>query len=245
MARTLLVRGMVTGVFAGLVALAFAAAFGEPQVAAAIRIEEARSAVGDAGPEPVSRGVQATIGLGIAVVVFGTAIGGVFGLAFGFVYGRLGRLGARATALTVAIAGLVAASLVPFLKYPANPPGVESTLAMGERTTLYFLMILIAVAAAIGALIVGRSLVARWGAWNGTIATVLGYAAVVGLAATLLPSAPAHLGDFPAELLWQFRITSLATQMLLWLALGLIFGALTDRAERRAATAGRTLDPVA
>jgi hypothetical protein len=243
MARTLLVRGMVAGVFAGLVALVFAAAFGEPQVAAAIRIEEANAA-GEAGAEPVSRLVQSTVGLGLAIVVFGAAVGGVFGLAFGFVYGRVGRLGARGTALGVAGAGLVAATLVPFLKYPANPPGVESTLAMGERTGLYFLMLFIAVMAAIGAVVAGRSLVDRWGTWNGTIVAGLGYLAVVGLAAALLPGAPAHMGEFPAELLWRFRISSLGTQAALWVALGLIFGGLTERAARRHAEQ-RTLDPVA
>jgi MFS family permease len=245
MARTLLVRGMVVGVFAGLAAFVFALAFGEPQVAAAIRIEEAHAAAGDAGPEPVSRLAQSTIGLALATVVLGAAVGGVFGLVFGFVHGRLGPVGARGTALGVALTGFVAGTLVPFLKYPANPPGVESTLAMGERTGLFFLMLLIAVLAAVGALIAGRSLVARWGGWNATIAAVVGFAVVAGLAVAVLPDAPAHMGDFPADLLWRFRISSLGTQLVLWIALGLLFGGLTARAERRDAPAERTLDPVA
>jgi hypothetical protein len=246
MVRNLLVRGMVVGVIAGLIALAFAAAFGEPQVAAAIRLEEAHAAAGDdAGAEPVSRLVQSTFGLGLAIVVFGAAIGGVFGLAFGFAYGRLGRLGSRATALAVAAIGFVAAGLVPFLKYPANPPGVESTAGMGERTGLYFLMVLVAVLAAVGALIAGRSLVARWGAWNGVTAAALGFLAVVGLVAFAVPDTPAHMDGFPADLLWRFRIASLGTQAVLWAGLGLVFGALTERAERRAAPARQPLEPVA
>jgi hypothetical protein len=244
MARTLLVRGMVAGVFAGLVALVFAIAFGEPQVAAAIRVEEAKAAA-DAGAAPVSRLAQSTIGLALAIVVLGAAVGGVFGLAFGFVHGRLGALGARGAALGVAATGFVTGTLVPFLKYPANPPGVESTVAMGERTGLFFLMLLIAVLAAIGALIAGRSFVDRWGGWNGSIAAVAGFVAVVGLTAALLPGAPAHMADFPAELLWRFRIASLGTQLVLWTALGLIFGGLTARAEQRGAATEHTLDPVA
>jgi Probable cobalt transporter subunit (CbtA) len=243
MARTLLVRGMVVGVLAGLAAFVFALAFGEPQVAAAIRIEQAHT--GDAGPEPVSRLAQSTVGLALATVVFGAAVGGVFGLVFGFVHGRVGPVGARAAALGVAATGFVTGTLVPFLKYPANPPGVESTLAMGERTGLFVLVLFIAVLGAVGAVIAGSSLVARLGSWNGTIAAAAGYVAVVGLAVALLPGAPAHMGDFPAELLWRFRISSLGTQLVMWAALGLLFGWFTARAEHRAAPAERSLDPVA
>jgi putative cobalt transporter subunit CbtA len=249
MARALLVRGMLAGVLAGLVALVFAAAFGEPQVAAAIRVEEAHAAAGEAGAEPVSRLVQSTVGLGLAIIVFGAAVGGVFGLAFGFLYGRLGAsgaraTGARATALGVAATGFVAGSLVPFLKYPANPPGVESSLGMRERTALYFLVLLIAVLVAIGALIAGRSLVARWGAWNGAIAASLGFVVIVTVIGAVLPGAPSQGEGFPPELLWRFRVASLGTQAALWVALGLVFGALTERAERRDAAAARPLEPV-
>jgi predicted cobalt transporter CbtA len=235
MARTLLVRGMLAGVIAGLVALLFAYFFGEPQVAQAIAVEEAHAAAhgaGDAGAEPVSRAVQSTLGLGIAVVLLAVAIGGLFGIAFGFVNGRIGRLGPRGAALGVAVVGWTAVILVPFLKYPATPPAVGSEETVGERTAMYFLMLLISVAAAVGAVIVGRSLVARHGVWNAVLLAVLGYAAVCFGAAFLLPDLAADTHDFPADLMWRFRVASLGTQATLWVALGLVFGALTERAAR-------------
>jgi MFS family permease len=247
MARTLLVRGMLAGLAAGLVALAFAAAFGEPQVAAAIRVEDAHAAAEGAshGSEPVSRVVQATLGLSIAVAVFGAAVGGVFGLAFGFVNGRFGHLSPRATALGVAAVGFVAGALVPFLKYPANPPGVESTMDMGPRTSLYFLMLLISVLAAVGALIAGRTLAPRWGTWNAATAAAVGFVVVVGVAAGLLPDVSSRVAEFPAELLWRFRVASVGTQAVLWASLGLVFGAMTERAETRAGRRpARATEPV-
>src|SRR5690606_41673207 len=39
--------------------------------------------------------------------------------------------------------------------------------------------------------------------------------------------------DFPATLLWEFRMASLATQASLWLVLGLAFAWLTERFDRR------------
>jgi hypothetical protein len=47
-----------------------------------------------------------------------------------------------------------------------------------------------------------------------------------------LPAA-ADPGDFPAGLLWDYRIVSLGTLALLWTGLGVFFGALCERANRK------------
>ena len=40
-------------------------------------------------------------------------------------------------------------------------------------------------------------------------------------------------GHAPAGLLWSFRLSSLGTQLVLWTGLGVLFGALCERASRR------------
>jgi hypothetical protein len=85
---------------------------------------------GDGTP---GRTIQSTVGLVVAVLIYGAALGGVFAVAYAFAQGRIGRLGARATALLVAAAGFVAVELVPFLKYPANPPAIGSADTIGRR----------------------------------------------------------------------------------------------------------------
>src|SRR5512135_3359680 len=102
MARTFLLRGMLVGLAAGLLAFVFASVFGEPSVNAAIGFEAAHTAPGVAEPEVVSRTVQSTVGLAVAVLIYGAALGGLFGVAYAFAHGRLGRLDARATSLLVA-----------------------------------------------------------------------------------------------------------------------------------------------
>src|ERR1043165_2904178 len=100
----LLVRGMLAGLLAAVLAFAFASIFGEPQVDNAIAVEESQAAPPEAGhdhggeEELVSRGVQSTAGLAVATGAYGLAFGGLFALAFAFAYGRIGNLGARATA---------------------------------------------------------------------------------------------------------------------------------------------------
>jgi len=39
--------------------------------------------------------------------------------------------------------------------------------------------------------------------------------------------------QFPALLLWNFRIASVGAQLIMWATLGLLFGALTQRAAAR------------
>jgi predicted cobalt transporter CbtA len=244
-ARSLLVRGMLVGVVAGLLALVFGRLFGEPPIDAAIAYEYAHAPVDEGDPELVSRTVQATLGLGVAVVVYGAALGGIFALAFAFVYGRVGRFGARATSVLVATVGYGAMFVVPFLKYPANPPSVGAGETIGRRTTLYFLMIVICVATAVGAVLVGRSLQPRLGAWNATLVGLGAFVAVVGIAGAVLPPVNEVPADFSATVLWRFRVASLGTQLVLWTTFGLLFGALTERAQRRAEAQRRVAEPVA
>jgi predicted cobalt transporter CbtA len=233
--RTLLVRGMLVGVAAGLLAFVFASLFGEAPIGQAIAFEGAHAGAGAGEPELVTRSVQSTLGLAVAVVVYGAALGGVFAIAFAAAYGRIGRFGARGTALGVAAVAFVVVELIPFLKYPANPPAVGQPETIGRRTALYFAMIALAVAAAIAAVLVGRSLTGRLGVWNAVLLAALGFAVIVGVAGALLPSVNEVPDDFPATVLWRFRVASVGTQLVLWSSLGLLFGALTERnAERQA-----------
>ncbi len=72
---------------------------------------------------PVSREVQQSAGLLTATVVYGLSLGGLFALAFAVAYGRVARATPRTTAYGLAAAAFLVVFLVPFLKYPASPPG--------------------------------------------------------------------------------------------------------------------------
>ena len=239
MVGSLLLRGMLVGVVAGLLAFGFARVFGEPQVDRAIAFEEQLSqATGKAQehePELVSRKTQAGLGLFIGVVVYGAAIGGLFALVFAFVYGRVGRIGPRGTAALLALVGFVALVLVPGLKYPANPPSVGSFETIGVRTQLFFAMLAISVVAMVLAAALARRLAEHYGVWNGALLAGAVFIAIIAVAYHALPGINEVPQQFSATLLWQFRLASLGIHVVFWTALGLLFGALTERslAERR------------
>ncbi len=237
MARTLLVRGLIAGVFAGVLAFLFAKILGEPQIDKAIEFEEAlAAAAGDPGePEVVSRGVQSTLGLFTGTIVMGIALGSIYAIVFAWAYGRVGALGARATAALLALAAFLAITLVPSTKYPANPPTVGNPDTIDRRTLLFFAMIAISVLALIAAWRLWQQLAPRLGGWNGAIVAGLVFVAVIAVAELILPGVQETPRGFPADVLWHFRITSIGLNAVLWAALGLGFGALAERVLEPAA----------
>jgi predicted cobalt transporter CbtA len=240
MVRSLLVRGMLVGIVAGLLSFVFLKIYGEPQVDIAVAFEAQMDAAKtvaagassvEVGHELVSRHLQAGLGLFTAVMVYSIAFGGLFGLAFAFAYRRVpGAVTPQGVSLVLAAAGFVAVYLVPNLKYPANPPSVGNPETIGIRTALYFLMIAISIAAMIGALSLKRLLARRLGNWNSTLAVVAYYVVIVAIAGLLLPAINEVPELFPAVILWKFRIASIGAQFIMWATLGLLFGALTQRA---------------
>jgi len=250
-----LIRGLLAGLLAGLVAFGVAYTIGEPQVDAAIAIEEAGSAAAPAethshshadeatGSEhaeateeevfEVSRATQSTWGLLTGTVGVGVALGGITALAAAFALGRIGRMGpAQSTALVAAV-GFVAVSLVPFLKYPATPPAVGNGETIGQRTTLYFVMLAIAVVAAISEVAFAGILLANGkSAFQATVIPILGFVAIVSVAAALLPTVN-EVGAFPADILWFFRRASILTSAALWATIGITLTGLIGKLYAR------------
>lgn len=90
-------------------------------------------------------------------------------------------------------------------------------------------MVALSVLLAVAAVILGKRLAPRLGNWNATIAASAAYVLVIGLAYVFLPSFNEVGKDFPADLLWEFRLATLAVQATLWTTFGLLFGYLTER----------------
>lgn len=231
----LLARGMLAGCAAAALAFLFARIFGEPQVALAIAFEAARHA-GDAShahhaaePELVSRTVQAGYGLLTAVVLYGTAFGGIFALAFSYAYGRLNTWSPRALALLLAGAGFLTFVLVPDLKYPPNPPAVGVPATLAFRTMTYFVMIGLSVSVAAIATLIGQKITQLRNTWTGTLCGAGIFIVLIALVQFGLPDVNEVPEGFPALVLWRFREASIGMQLVLWSTMGLLFGVLATR----------------
>lgn len=255
MEKQIIGRGVLAGALAGLFAFVFARIFVEPVIERAIGYEdgigaahealEGAAAGHDHGAEGgfggFTRGVQANIGMGLGVLAFSVAMGALFAVVFAVTYGRVGNISARLLSLYVAGGMLLSLYLVPALKYPANPPAVSLDETIRQRTLLYLLMVVLSAALLVGAVYLGRRLAERLGAWNATLVAAAGYIVAVLVVMLILPTideTPGPLldgagnivyGGFPADDLYEFRLFSLGTQVVMWATIGLVFAALASR----------------
>src|SRR3954451_23756632 len=234
--RGLLIRGMLAGLAAGVLMFVFAKIFGEPAVDKAIAFEEAHNPPSGEAPL-VSRSLQSTLRLLTGTIVYGVAMGGVFALVFAAVYGRVVKARPRITAGTLAIAAFTVIILVPFLKYPSNPPAVGSDETIGYRTEIYFAMMAISIGAALAALRLHKDAVKRQGAYSGTLIAVGAYVLLVAIGMLLMPGLNEIPKGFDPDVLWDFRVATLGTHVVLYTTLGLGFGALAERWLSHAAPA--------
>ena len=273
-ARAFLIRGLIAGLVAGIATFFVAYSVGEPHVETAIVLEESGTAAeegpadashdhgdeaagghnhthshthGDEGegedPE-VSRDSQRTWGLLTGSLAVGLALGGIVALVAAATIGRMGRLQPGQSTALITLLGFVAFALVPFLKYPANPPAVGSGDTIGDRTALYFGFVVVSVLTAVAATYVALRLRNRLGTYGGVVAGAAGYLAVVVVAGQLFATVN-EVGDFPADTLWFFRRASLFTLATMWGVIGVVltglvgrlYAAQTTRAQRRALAA--------
>ncbi|MEV0902538.1 CbtA family protein [Actinoplanes sp. NPDC049802] len=228
----LLMRGLLAGLIAGLLAGAFAYLIGEPHINAAIAIEEATTPA--TGEQPlVSRDVQSGPGLLLATGLYGVALGGILATAYTILRRHLHTGSDTTAALGLTAAALTGIVLVPYLKYPPNPPAVGDPATINQRTAAYLAALTLGLVAVWAAVLAARTQTHPWA--RATAATGA-FLTVVTIAHTLLPTFDEVPADFPATLLWNFRISSLGTQTTLWLTLGLAFAGLLAHLNRHTHT---------
>ncbi|QLY31440.1 CbtA family protein [Nocardia huaxiensis] len=249
--KTLLLRGLLAGLIAGLLAGTVGFFIGEPKINAAIAIEEAQSQPATDGhshestetgghshgdeEEPLVSRTGQKFGLFLALSLAGLALGAIYAVAAN-VARRYTTMSGTKLALGLAAGGWVAYTLVPFFKYPANPPAVGDPETITDRTWLWFASVLLGFAA-VGVGVYVYKLLEKQLDTVRFIGGVAAFVLVVAIGYIALPGVNEVKSDFPATLLWEFRVSSLAQTATLWIALGLAFAALTEFATRDRAQA--------
>lgn len=242
MVWTLVRRGLVVGAIAGLLAGVFAFVVGEPRVQDAIDIENAASAraglvpLAQVGEWVVDRDEQRG-GLFLASLLYGVAAGGLFAIAFAALRGRGSQRSDWELATRLAGAVFVAIVLVPFLKYPPNPPGIGDPATIGTRTSYYVILLAGCALAMFAAARVMWSIRPAAAPWARPLAGAATFVVVAGGLALALPGIHEVPARYPATLLWEFRLSSLGAQAVLWASLGVGFGIASHRAAAARAPA--------
>lgn len=206
------------GLIAGLVVGVFHSVLTEPVIDQAIALEElADASTSDgvahetAAEEPmVARDVQ-RIGLVLGFVIYGLSVGLLLYGAFFATQRMLPNLSLAKQGMLLSAIGYWSIALVPFLKYPANPPGVGEPESVQFRQLISIgLMALTLLGAALSLYLARR----RSGGipWQGLVTANLVYA---GLLIIILPVNPDPV-NMPLDLVFQFRALSLTGLTLFW-----------------------------
>ena len=253
MERQIIGRGLLAGALAAVVAFVFARVFVEPVIDRSIAYEDgvgaAHQAIEHAGHGHshgedgggFSRAIQMNVGLGFGMLAFCVAMGALFAIVFAVAYGRVGNVSARLLSLYVAGGMLLSLYVVPSLKYPASPPALSLDETLRQRTLLYLLMVAMSAALLVGAVYLGRRLQERLGTWNATLAGAGAYVVASSVLMLILPTVdetPGPVRDdagvivfegFPADVLYDFRLYSLGTQVVMWATIACVFAPLASR----------------
>ncbi|HEU04012.1 MAG TPA: hypothetical protein ENH95_02685 [Nitrosopumilus sp.] len=154
----------------------------------------------------------------LAGAILGTSIGALFGIVFA--YSRKILPGQHNVKKALVLAGIMWLTifLIPFLKYPANPPTVGEPETVVLRATLYLTFIAISGFSVIGFYQLSKKFQGRK-----KLVALIGYAAFMTAMFVVMPPNPDEIAA-PMELVNGFRVMSVVAVSIFWLALGIILG---------------------
>jgi predicted cobalt transporter CbtA len=170
----------------------------------------------------------------IAGTILGLSIGSLYGIVFAYTRGSIsGTNNNKKKALIVAGIMWLVLFLMPALKYPPNPPAVGNPETIYYRQSLYVAFLAISGFSALGLAFLYRKMMMASSNNTKKKAIIIPsavYAAIMAGAYLAMPANPDPI-NAPIDLVIGFRITSAITISMFWAVLGVIFGALWDKAN--------------
>ena len=216
---------LVSGALAGLVHGTVNFAIVEPYLDQAIGLEnESLFASGEAEDtlefwaEYESYRIWQKSGQVLAGVILGLAMGSLFGIVFAL--SRNSLPGKNDVSKSIILSGLMWLTLylIPFLKYPANPPTVGDGETVVLRMILYVSFIIIS---GVGVVVFYK--ISKKLQNNKKYFAIVGYAALMIVAFIAMPDNPDEI-TAPMNLVNEFRFVSVLGVSSFWITVGIILG---------------------
>jgi predicted cobalt transporter CbtA len=154
----------------------------------------------------------------LAGVILGTSVGALFGIVFAL--SRNSLPGNNDVKKSLILAGVMWLTLyiIPFLKYPANPPTVGDGETVVLRSILYLSFIAISGISAIGFYQLSKKLKN-----NKKLLALVGYGVFISAVFFAMPENPDEI-TAPMDLVNEFRFMSVLGVTSFWASIGIILG---------------------
>ena len=221
---------LLSGCFAGIIHSIANIALVEPYLDEAIGIENQNLfASGDQEDTPQFQAEYESYriwqkgGQVLAGAILGTSMGALFGIVFSFSKKVLP--GEHHVKKALVLSGIMwfTLFLIPFMKYPANPPTVGDTDTVVLRAILYLSFIAISGLGAVGFYQLFKRLQK-----GKKIFAVIGYAVFISTVFVLMPENPDEI-TAPMDLVNGFRAMSVVSVSIFWISVAVILGAFWQR----------------
>lgn len=214
-------RGALAGLIAGVFGFIFARIWAEPVIDKAIDYESGREdllaalntaagrPVAPEGPEIFSRTMQSTVGIATGIIGFSVAMGALVAVAYLVLHGRFA-VRPQTLAWLICGFGFLGVYLLPFVKYPANPPAIGHTFTIVTRGQLYLTMVAASLILLGLAVFAARQLSPRFGLYRAVLIAAVGFFVLYGVLIAVMPS----LGELSANIAHadQFGFAQAATE---------------------------------
>ena len=154
----------------------------------------------------------------LAGAILGTSIGSLFGIVYAL--SKKSLPSRNNIGKTLILAGLMWFTLfvIPFLKYPANPPTVGDGETVILRGILYLTLIAVSGFLAIGFYQIFKRLKAK-----NRILPIIGYGVLISIVFFVMPENPDEIST-SMELVNGFRVVAFLTGTIFWFTLALFLG---------------------
>jgi len=154
----------------------------------------------------------------LAGVILGVSMGSLFGIVFAL--SRNSLPGNNDIKKSIVLAGMMwsALYLIPFLKYPANPPTVGDGETVVLRAILYLSFIAIS-----GIGVISFYQLSKKFKNNKKFVALIGYGLFITIVFTVMPENPDEI-TAPMNLVNEFRIMSVLGITSFWISIGIILG---------------------
>lgn len=159
----------------------------------------------------------------LAGAILGTSMGALFGIVFAYARNILPGNHHIKKALVLSAIMWFTIYIIPFLKYPANPPTVGDTETIFLRSVLYLSFIAISGFGALGFYQLFKKLQNRK-----KIFAFIGYAAFISAVFVVMPENPDKV-TASEDLVNGFRIMSIAAVSIFWVSVGIILGIFWEK----------------
>jgi len=164
----------------------------------------------------------------------------IFTFTYTMVQHRIPVENAQFKGLILALNSFLVAVFIPSLYLPPNPPGIETSLPVMTRQSIFFAIIIAGILASIAFWTIYSRLSLKDNPMFGLSIGAFAFVAIIITVFLLVPS-NSNIPSIPSDLLWKYRIESIGAMFAFWVIMGVVVNSMLDHFRLHGSISEKTL----